>query len=140
MSEMRHLIQTVTTDYDRVKRVMTKARHPTFIGREQVTRSAVNGGVLVWTMDGEDVATSIVDTRRSVLLALSVARPSEGIGGRVLQYIRPNWARVVAHKVDWFSRHGYECVGRRTKGKTLETQIMVRRGLRSLGARVALLR
>ena len=136
---MRPLIQAVTSDYDRVKSVMSKARHPTFIGREQVQRIADNGGAIVWVMDGVDVAVSLVDTRRSVLLALSVVRQGEGIGGRVLEYIRPNWARVVESKVPWFERHGYERVGRITQGKTLRTQVMVRRGLRSLGERVALL-
>lgn len=137
---MSPLVQAVTTDYDRTKRVLNKARHPAFVGREQLTRWADNGGVIVWTMDGDDVAVSIVDTKRSVLMALSVVRQGEGIGARIIDYIRPNWARVVSGKVSWFERRGYECVGRPTKGATLETQLMVRKGLRALGSRVALLR
>lgn len=140
MSEVQPLLQEVTTDYNRVKRVLNAAKHPTFIGRQQVAHVADNGGALVWCIDGEDVAVSLVDTRRSVLMALSVARPAQGIGSRVMAYIRPNWARVIESKVSWFEKNGYERVGKPTKGRTLWTQIMVRKGLRALGQRIRLLR
>lgn len=139
MPIMRPLIQEVTTDYSRAKRLLNRARHPAFVGREQFSKSATNGGALIWLLDGEDVAVSLVDTRRSVLIALSVARPGEGIGSRIVEYVRPNWARVVGEKVTWFEARGYARVGQPTKGRTLWTQIMMRRGLSALGERVRLL-
>lgn len=140
MSELQPLLQEVTADYDRVKRIMSRARHPTFIGRDQVDRQTKNGGVIVWTMGGEDVAVSIVDVRRSCLLALSVIRQGVGIGSRVMTYVRPNWARVIDTKVEWFAKNGYTPVGRPMKARTLTTQIMMRNGLRSLGERIALIK
>ena len=139
MPSMQPLIQEVTEDYARVKRVLDKARHPTFIGGETVKREASSGGVLVWTMDCEDVAVSIVSVRRSCLLALSVLRPCEGIGSRVLAYIRPNWARVITDKVAWFEKNGYTRVGQPMQARKLATQIMVRNGLSALGERVRLI-
>lgn len=139
---MPSLIQKVTEDYALVKRILNKARHPAFIGRESFGRWASNGGALVWFLDGEPVAASLVNTKTSVLMALSVVLEfqGQGIGQRIIEYIKPNWARVLESKTKWFERLGYVCVGTLKQGQPLRTQIMVRSDLKTLGKRVAILK
>lgn len=141
---MSSLIQSVTVDYRRFKNVLNRARHPTFVGPKQFRQLSNDGGAIIWVaMDDttqRDVAASLVDVKRSCLIALSVAEPGAGIGAKVMEYLRPNWARVVSTKVEWFERRGFKCVGRPMKSRALTTQIMVRNDLKSLGSRVRLLR
>lgn len=141
---MSSLIQSVTVDYKRFKRVLNAARHPTFIGPKQFKQLSNDGGAIVWVLVDDtsqrEVAVSLVDVRRSCLIALSVAEPGAGLGARVMEYLRPNWARVVSSKVEWFERRGFKCVGRPIKSRALMTQIMVRDYLKALGSRVRLLR
>lgn len=141
---MPSLIQSVTVDYARFKRVLNRARHPTFIGRGQFQNNSNDGGAIVWVLMDEtsqrDVAASLVDVKRSCLIALSVAEPGMGLGAKIMEYLRPNWARVISTKVEWFERRGFKCVGRPMKSRALTTQIMVRNDLKSLGSRVRLLR
>ena len=141
---MSSLIQSVTVDYKRFKRVLNAARHPTFVGSNQFEQLSNDGGASVWVLVDDtsqrDVAASLVDVKRSCLIALSVAEPGAGLGARVMEYLRPNWARVISTKVDWFERRGFKCVGQPMKARTLTTQIMVRNDLKSLGPRVRLLR
>lgn len=128
-----------TTEYKAAKSLLNAGRHPSFIGRDTVTKAASNGGLFFAQHDGKDVAVAIVNPRVSTLLVLNVhpAHRSHGLGGAFLGFVRPNFARVLESAVPWFERQGYIAIGEMKQGRTLRTQIMVRKELPALAGRVA---
>lgn len=128
-----------TADYDRFKRTLNRGRHPAFIGRGTVDRNARGGGLIFITVGGEDAAVALVNPYNSTLLALNVApgHRGHGLGGAALTYLRPNFARVIDDKVDWFVARGYVSVGEPKLGRSRFTQVMVRGELMGLAGRVA---
>ena len=127
-----------TQDYRRVKKILNAARHPTFLGRATISSCALNGGVNVYMLDGEDVAVSVVNPRLNTLLALSVVknRQGVGIGEWVLRYVQTNFARVIAERVPYFEKRGYVTIGKPTRGKKLITRTMVKESLIGLAGRL----
>lgn len=126
-------------DYDRVKAILNAGRHPAFVGRDTVRRCANNGGVFIWSDGDADVATAIINPSRSVLLVLNVvpAYRGVGVGGAVVEFLRPNFVRALESRVKFFESLGYVSVGSLKIGRSLNTQIMVRRGLMELSGRLA---
>ena len=127
------------TEYDRAKAILNVGRHPTFIGRELVGRCARNGGLLFFTVNGEDAAVVIVNPKISALNVLCVLPRfrSMGVGRQIIGFLRPNFVRAVEGAVPYFERLGYVGFGRWKQGRTLRTRVMVRGELRSLSGRLA---
>lgn len=125
-------------DYARAKRLLNIGRHPTFVGRDMVARCARNGGLLFFVVDGLDAAVVLVNPRNNVLTVMCV-RPNLrgcGLGGRVLQFVKPNFVRAVEGAVPWFERQGYKPIGEWKIGRALRTRMMVRESLISLAGRL----
>lgn len=125
-------------EYERVKRILDKGRHPTFIGRTLVAHCAGNGGLLFFREDDEDAAVAIVNARKNVLLVLCVApkHRSKGLGGRIIDFVKPNWVRAVESAVPWFETRGYVGIGEWKQGRSLRTRVMVRENVRRLAGRL----
>ena len=126
-------------DYARVKRILNVGRHPTFIGRNLVSRCAMNGGVFVAVLDSQDLAVAVVNPAINCLLVLNIhpAHRSHGLGAAILRYLQCNFARVLESAVPFFERNGYQSVGSMHQGKTLKTQVMIKSDLISLAGRIA---
>lgn len=126
-------------EYARAKTLLNQGRHPAFIGRSTYDRCARDGGALFFTVGTTDVAVALVNAKNSTLLALNVhpEHRGHGLGAAVIQFLRPNFARVIDTKVDWFTTRGYLPVGAPKQGRTHQTQVMVRSELRELSGRVS---
>ena len=128
-----------STEYQRLKNVLNAGRHPTFIGRMQMQQTARNGGVVVFSYQGQDVAAALVNPRLNVLTVLCVApaHRNHGLGAAILTYLQANFARVLESAIEYFVRQGYVAIGDIKQGRTLSTQIMVRKDLMNLAGRIA---
>lgn len=106
-------------------------KHPAFIGRDTFQSNAENGGGLLYRWNGSFVAVSLINPKYGVLLALNVhpAHRGHGLGAAVLDFLKPNFARVIDWKTDWFGKCGYQKIGKPKRGITHLTHIMVRRDL-----------
>lgn len=124
------------SEYKAAKDLLNVGRHPAFIGRDTVSKSALNGGLFFAQYEGRDVAVAIVNPRVSTLLVLNVHPEHRSHGRAFLEFVRPNFARVVENAVPWFERNGYISIGEMKQGRTLRTQIMVRGELPALAGRI----
>jgi GNAT superfamily N-acetyltransferase len=122
-----------------VKALLNRGQHPTFIGRKQVAQSAGNGGVVMFVYRAKDVAVAVVNARLNVLTVLCVVpeHRRHGLGSACLEYLQCNFARVIEATVPFFERNGYTSIGEMKQGRSLKTQIMVRKDLLTLAGRVA---
>jgi len=59
-----------------------------------------------------------------------------GLGGALVKFLMPNFARVVGSKVAWFCARGYRAIGDPKKGQSLSTQLMARDSLFALAGRL----
>lgn len=102
-------------------------------------RNANNGGSLFYEFGGKAVAVSIVNPRFGILIALNVLpeHRSHGLGGAILRFLMPNFARVLENKVPWFEKQGYRSIGKPKLGVSLKTQVMVREALFGLAGKVS---
>lgn len=126
-------------EYQRCKMLLNRGKHPTFIGRGLVQSAAWRGGLLFFQDDsGKDIAVVIFNPKSSVLLVLSVLPQwrSSGIGTAIVDYIKCNFVRAIESSVPFFTRCGYQAVGKMKKGYRWRTQIMVRKELRNLAGRL----
>jgi GNAT superfamily N-acetyltransferase len=119
------------TEYPAWKKVLNVGRHPAFIGKSTMTRNANNGGALFYELDGQVVAVSLINPHYGILLTLNVCpeHRSHGLGAAILQFLMPNFARVVENKIEWFERRGYKRIGSLKRGISLNTQLMARNAL-----------
>ena len=128
-------------EYQRAKRLFNQGRHPAFIGRDTLARAASQGGLLFLRDDagGRDIAVALIGMRNGTLLAFNVHPDYRafGVGSWFLRYLTPNFARVVEFAVPWFERNGYVRLGALKKGRSLNTQIMVRRGLLTVAGKLS---
>jgi len=127
------------SEYSRLKTLLNRGRHPTFVGRDMVERNARNGGALVFRFGGEDVGVAVLNARLNVLLVMNVApaHRSHGLGAAMLHYCRPTWVRAVESAAGYFRERGYVDIGAPKQGRALLTQIMVRGNLLTLAGRVS---
>lgn len=125
-------------EYARAKSILNAGRHPTFIGRTMVERCAVNGGLIFLQIDDEDAAVVLINPRRNVLLVLNVIPKfrSLGVGKYLIDFLKPNFARVVESACSWFERNGYKKIGDLKPGRSLNTQVMVRENIIGLSGRI----
>jgi GNAT superfamily N-acetyltransferase len=130
------------SDYAAFKKVLDRGRHPAFIGRDNFANASANGGALIYHFEGEPVAVSLINPHYGVLLALNVdpAHRSHGLGRAIMNFLVPNFARVIENKVKWFESLGFVKLGKPKKGISLKTQIMVRARLLKLAGRLKNLR
>ncbi len=128
-----------SSEYDRAKKILNAGRHPTFVGRDTVCRNALQGGLIFAAIDDADAGVAVVNVRTSTLLVLCVHPKyrKAGLGAALLEFLRPNFARVVESAVPWFARNGYIQLGDYKQGRSLRTAIMVRGGLTELCGRLA---
>jgi len=124
-------------EYERAKDVLNAGRHPTFVGRDMVSRNARNGGLLFFCWHGKDVAVALLDPKVSNLLVLNVhpMHRGHGLGRAAVRFVAPNFVRALESRVAFFESLGYCAVGSLKQGKTLQTQIMVRKDLLDLAGR-----
>lgn len=127
-----------TIDYDRAKRLLDAGRHPAFIGRSSVSRWADQGGLLFFVHNGSDVAVAMISPRTNTLMVLNVhpAHRSHGLGAKIIDYVMPNFARVIESAVPWFEHQGYIGLGEWKMGRKFRTRIMVSGSLHELAGRV----
>lgn len=125
-------------DYTEFKKLLDKGRHPAFIGRSNFECNCNNGGAIFYRLEGEVIAVSLINPHFGILLALNVhpAHRSHGLGAAVINFLVPNFARVVEHKVKWFEGRGYRRIGSLKKGISLNTQLMARAELFKLAGRL----
>lgn len=130
-------------DYRRAKALLNAGRHPAFVGPGMVARAAAHGGLL-FAVAGtgtrrQDAAVALVNPRNSTLLVLNVhpRRRGAGLGTAFLDYLRPNFARVLLSAVPWFQRRGHTPLGDPKPGRRFSTQVMVRRELIALAGPAA---
>lgn len=126
-------------EYSRIKAILNAGKHPAFIGRQMVLDKTRNGGAMLFTLDGLDVAAAVVNPRLNVLLVLNVlpSHRGHGLGRALVDYLQCNFARVVQSAVPFFERCGYVTIGKAKKGNRLYTQVMVRASLLKLAGRMA---
>lgn len=138
-AEQFQVHQATSGEYKRVKSILNQARHPTFIGPDQIRQSIVNGGVTIFAYKGVDVAVGVLNPKYNVLTVLSViaAHQGHGLGTACLRYLQANFARVIESAVPFFERNGYTAIGALKQGRTLRTQIMVRKDVLTLAGRIA---
>jgi hypothetical protein len=131
-------VQAHSDEYSRVKRILNRGKHPTFIGRQIVLISTRNGGCTIFRFAGEDIGVSVVNPMKNVMLVLNVdpRHRSHGLGSAILRYCVPNFARVLETAVPFFERNGYAKIGNLKRGNALNTQIMVKSSLIPLAGRL----
>jgi GNAT superfamily N-acetyltransferase len=134
-------IQAKADEYDRVKTILNRGKHPTFVGRRLVLISTRNGGCTIFRHAGADIGVSIVNPMKNVLLVLNVIpeHRSHGIGSAILRYVQANFARVLESAVPFFERNGYSRVGAIKRGNSLNTQVMIKSSLIPLAGRLSIL-
>ena len=127
------------SDYQAWKRVLTVARFPTYMGEEVMKRNARNGGAMFYDVDRQPVGVSLINPRLSIGLVLAVvpAHHNHGMATAILEYLMPNWARVLDAYVEWFEQRGYSRLGTPKKGQKHTTHVMVRSALLGLAGRLA---
>ena len=132
-------VQAHADEYRRVKRILDRGKHPTFIGRNLVLRVTRNGGCTIFRFNGEDIGVSIVNPMKNVLLVLNVdpSHRSHGLGTAILRYVQANFARVLESAVPFFERNGYTKVGSLKRGNSLNTQVMIKSSLIALAGRIS---
>ena len=119
-------------DYERGKRVLDKAKHPGFVGREFFFRCATKGVAILATRAEVDVGIVLVD-HKHVLQTLSVVTFARkyGVGSALVAEARERarWVKAIEGAVQFFERNGYERVGALDVGQPGKklTQMMRRR-------------
>ena len=101
-------------------------------------RYADNGGALFFEFKNEVIAVSLINPSCGVLMALNVtpAHRSHGLGRAIVNYLVPNFARVIESRVGFFESLGYVKIGKPKPGQALKTNIMVRKALFGLAGRL----
>lgn len=126
-------------EYARAKRLLNRGKHPAFIGRQTVERNAAQGGLLFAQIAGQDAAVAVIGIRNGTLLVLNVSPDyrGSGLGHKIIDFLRPNFARVLESAIPFFESCGYRAIGKPKQGRSLKTQIMVRSELLGLAGKLA---
>ena len=119
--------------------MLDRGRHPAFIGRGPYGSSVKQGGVWIYRYAGKDVATSLINPRLNCLNVLSVMpdHRSHGVGSTILRLLNPSFIRSTAGAVPYFEQRGFTVIGKRYKGRSLTTRIMVKKALFGLAGRIS---
>ena len=67
-----------------------------------------NGGAMVYTFGGVDIAVSVVNPKLNTLLVLNVLpeHREHGMGAAILRYLQCSFARVLESAIPFFERNG----------------------------------
>ena len=121
-----------TNEYRRAKRIFDRAKFPTFMGRDTVVRAAREGGLLFFTVDGEDIGVIV----NGLASAVVPEHQGHGFASAMIRYHRPNFIRVTEDFVGFHERLGYRVVGEAKQGRRFKTFVMVREDLIHLSGRI----
>lgn len=127
------------TEYARLRHILNRGKHPTYIGSDMTAHAAKNGGLFFFLVDGADAACALVNPSYNGLLVLCVipSHRKSGLGSAIVRFLKCNWVRALESAVPFFTRLGYVSVGAIKKGRTLRTQVMVRQDLIGLAGRLS---
>lgn len=94
---------------------------------------------MVFSFGGKDVSVAVVNPAINTLLVLNIhpEHRGHGLGSALLWYLQCNFARVLESAIPFFERNGYQAVGSLKQGKSLKTQVMIKRALIPLAGRIA---
>lgn len=113
-------------DYSRAKKVLDRAKHPGFVGRELYFRCATTGSATIAILDGEDSGVALI--AKGKLHAMSIIRAAQGhgVGTALLKHTKPQWVNAITDRIPWFEKRGYSPVGGAKPGLNgkLATQLM----------------
>lgn len=98
-------------DYDRAKKILNRARHPAFVGRELFFRCATAGQALVATDDGADAGVLLVAKGKAQALSVVPEARGRGVASALIAKAAPKFANVNIDKAPMFHRLGYVAVG-----------------------------
>lgn len=112
-------------DYDRAKRVLNRAKHPGFVGREYY-RCATRGMAVVARDGIDDLGVALVEKGKLGALSVVHAAQGNGVGTALIARTVPKWVNAIMDRVPWFERLGYKCVGSPKVGQSgkMATQLM----------------
>lgn len=132
----------VDVAYDRLKHVLhwgpKRFQHPRYVGQREVAANAANGGAIIVTYRGEDVACALVNARLSVLRTLHVsgAHRGHGLGSVLVDHLDCAWVRALDGGEQWFARRGYDLLATR-QAKRHRVHVMVASDVRRLAGTLA---
>lgn len=114
MSEIR-FVPLGPAEYDRAKKVLDRASHPGFVGRELYYRCATDGKAVVAVIGDNkaDVDVGVALVTKEKLHALSVVKVAQGlgVGSRLVSHVNAEWVNAIMDRVSWFEKRGYVSVG-----------------------------
>lgn len=132
------LEQGRAADARRAKRALDVGKHPAYLSVARLESASRKGGVFYAVFDGMDLGVAVIRPAVSSLTALNIhpEHRSHGLGGALLRWVAPNWARVIESAVPWFEQHGFEAIGPPRQGRRHKTFVMVRSDLIRLAGRL----
>jgi GNAT superfamily N-acetyltransferase len=115
-----------------------RTHHLAYVGPAMFERYLRDGGYTLYRIDRALAAVSLVAVSRGLLVTLCVAKKfrGRGVGGRVLDYLAPNFVRAAEPAVPFFAARGYTPIGGWIAGRKLRTRVMVRTALIGLAGRL----
>lgn len=125
-------------EYRIAKKLLASARYPAFVGENNWSINAKNGGCYFYCFSGERIAISISNPRRNQLLTLAVSRKYQGrgFGDKIVRFLNSSFVRATEQMGPWFEKRGYERIGEPIPGRNLKTIILVKVGLRQTAGRL----
>ena len=117
-------------DYDRAKKILNKAKHPGFVGRELFHRCASRGQVCVAMQGDQDVGVAMIAANKLQALSVVVSAQGGGVGAALIDRLKPQWVSAIGDRVGWFEKRGYVAEGAARVGQNGKhsTQLMKRVG------------
>lgn len=95
-------------EFERGKKILDRARHPAFVGRDQFERYASKGTVFVAVVDSEDVGITMIDGKgKGVAQGVAASHQRRGISTAMLGHYAPKFISIIGPKVELYERRGY---------------------------------
>lgn len=113
-------------DYDRAKRVLNRARHPGFVGREFFFRCATTGAAVVAAEGAADLGVALVAKGKLGALSVVPEARGRGVASALVAHTAPRFVSAIEDRVSMFERLGYRRVGAAAPGRNgkLAVQLM----------------
>ncbi len=126
--------QLSANDYSIAKDVFNKGKHPGFIGKGMHETASRNGGAFAVVIDKKIAAVALVNMRKNILTAINVLPEyrKSGIGQMLMNYISPNFCRVIEPVIPWFEKMGYVVSSDFVEGNKYRVVIMSMKNLVNL--------
>lgn len=115
-------------DYDRAKKVLNKAKHPGFVGRELFYRCATSGVCCIAILEGVDCGVAMIAKEKLQALSIISSVQGKGVGSALMRRLQPKWVNAIAERVSFFEHLGYKSFGAPKVGQNGKhaTQLMER--------------